>query len=161
MLLNFFNFLFVSIILISCKESKENTLFSENQNQTFQEQEIVLIGVNKTSGMTNPSSIKYQYSLIILKDSIYKIKSLNNEIGDDLPDTIYRKKNDVDGKNLFNFIPNNNLKNQTLGSFGVNDGQDWLIAIELKNFDYVIWKMGTSGLPEEFEGLNMALKKLW
>jgi len=36
-----------------------------------------------------------------------------------------------------------------------------LIAIELKNSDYVIWKMGTSGLPKEFEGLNMALKKLW
>jgi len=74
--------------------------------------------------MTNPNSIKHQYNLIILKDSIYKIKSLNNETRNDLPDTIYRKKNDVDGKNLFNFIPNNNLKNQTLGNFGVNDGQD-------------------------------------
>ena len=146
---------------MGCKENKDNILYSKNHTRIHQDQEIVLIGVSKTSGMTNPSSLKYQYNLIILKDSIYKIKSLNNEIDDDLPDTIYRKKNDIDGINLFDLIPSNTLKNQTLGNFGANDGQDWLIAIELKNSEYVIWKMGTSGLPKEFDDLNEVLKNLW
>jgi len=153
--------LFLIIISVSnCKKHSNleaiNTLDKRNQSKI-----ISLIGVGVTSGMTDPSSINEQSNLIILRDSIFKIKSFNIQSGSESQNTIFRIKNDFSGRNIFDMIPKEHLKSQTIGSFGVNDGSDWLIAIEFKKDSSIIWRMGKYAVPKELEDFNKTLKKIW
>ncbi|WP_158976714.1 hypothetical protein [Cellulophaga sp. L1A9] len=155
-------FVFCLFAFSNCKEEpdlKGSTTTTNNTNT--QNSEIRLIGIGETSGMTNPNYIKEQYTLIILRDSIYKIKSFNIEDNSNFQDTILRMKNEFFGKNIFEMISKEELKSKTIGSFGVNEGKDWLIAIETKSDSIIIWRMGKISVPKEFEEFNNTIKEIW
>ena len=157
-------YIFFFLILIgfvsNCKQQPDLKVINTTNN-TNQNKEIFLIGVAETSGMTDPSSIEEQSNLIILKDSIFKIKSFNSGYDSESQDTTLRIKNDFLGKNIFDMISKEQLRNQTIGNFGVNDDSDWLIAIEFKKDSTIIWRMGKTSIPKELEEFNNTLLKIW
>ncbi|WP_405266784.1 hypothetical protein [Cellulophaga sp. Ld12] len=156
-------FIFYLLVFSNCKEEPDLKVFTTTTTTTTttQNNEIQLIGIGETSGMTNPNYIKEQYTLIILRDSIYKIKYFNAEDNSNSQDTILRMKNDFSGKNVFEMISKEQLKSKTIGSFDINDGKDWLIAIETKSDSIIIWRMGKISVPKEFEEFNNTIKEIW
>ncbi len=153
-----FYILFFAIFL-NCKNHQNNDDMSFKMEK--QENEITLIGISRTSGMTDPSNIRIKVKMIILKDSIFKIKTVNGNRNQ--ADTILRKKNNFKNLNVFDMIPQKQLRNQVIGSFGRNDDGDWLIAIERKNKEHLTWQVAdlNSETPDDLKMFVNTIESVW